>query len=621
MDAAERRLSWTADHDAVTTDLERRAFRKSWGAEYIAAGEVRFRLWAPSLEKLTLRLEDEDLPMVPAADGWYELTARNVAPGTAYAFRLPDGLLVPDPAGRALKADVHGPSIVVDPTSYRWRNTRWKGRPWSEAVIYELHVGTFTEGGTFAAAADKLEDLAAIGITMVEIMPVAAFGGERGWGYDGVLFYTPHPAYGSPNDMKAFVDRAHELGLMVMLDVVYNHFGIDGNYLSVYAPEVMHPEGTPWGPTIDFSQKASRAFVIENALYWLEEFNLDGLRLDAADQIQDESSSLHVLEELAGVVRKTLTGRHVHLVLEDARSITRFHERDEDNGVRLYDGVWNDGYHHLIHAWATGEHGGHYRPFAKDVWPRIGKTMATGFALQGETVEGEGDTIFGEPSDHLPPVTFVNFLQNHDQVGNRAGGDRLWTQIDPALRERLLAMLMLSPQIPLVFMGDEFASRSQFFFFSDYPPEMQDSTSEDRLKQAQDFGAGDAVTADDLTDPNDPETFRISKMDWEEGKTQRARDARLGFKALVDKRREFLVPLLRNVGGGVGEVLLAADGILAIDWQLGESRWQFRANFTDRRMPVPPVQGTTVHAVPEGVEGEIRDLGELAAHSLIFVRG
>lgn len=617
MDAMEQKASRQMGKGS---DLEYRVFPKSWGAEYTAAGEVRFRLWAPSLDKLTLRLDGDEVAMSPAADGWFELLATNVAPGTPYAYVLPDGLAVPDPAGRALESDVHGSSLIVDPTAYRWRNTEWKGRPWSEAVIYELHIGTFTEEGTFAAAAEKLEELAATGITVVEMMPVAAFGGTRGWGYDGVLFYTPHPAYGTPDDMKAFIDRAHELGLMVMLDVVYNHFGIDGNYLTVYAPEVMHTEGTPWGPTIDFARKPCRDFVIENALYWLEEFNLDGLRLDAADQIKDETSEVHILEELALVAREALMGRHVHLVLEDGRSITRFHERNEDNAVRLYDGVWNDGFHHLVHAWATGEHGGHYKPFANDFWRRIGRSLATGFALQGETIEGEGDKIFGEPSGHLPPVTFVNFVQNHDQVGNRARGDRLWIQVDDDLRNRLMAMLLLSPQIPLVFMGDEFASHSRFYFFSDYPNELQQNTPEDRLKQARDFGSGDDVTLDEVADPNDPETFRISKMDWEEAQSPRSRKARDFFAELLGKRREHLMPLLTDIGGGIGHVLQAEQGILAIDWQLGEVRWQFRANFTDAPVMVPPVRGTTVHVSSAAAESDMRDLGELAAQSLIFVQ-
>lgn len=598
---------------------EYRVFPKSWGSEYTAAGEVRFRLWAPSLEALTLRLADEDVAMSKTPDGWFELLATNVAPGTPYAYVLPDGLVVPDPAGRALKGDVHGPSVVVDPTAYRWRSSTWKGRPWHEAVIYELHVGTFTSEGTFAAAADKLEELAALGISAVELMPVGAFAGKHGWGYDGVLFYTPHPAYGTPDDMKAFIDRAHELGLMVFLDVIYNHFGIDGNYLSVYAPEVMHKEGTPWGPTIDFEQRPCRDFVIENALYWLDEFNLDGLRLDAADQLKDETSETHILEELALAVRETLPGRHVHLVLEDARGITRFHEREEDNSVRLYDGVWNDGYHHLVHAWATGEHGGHYKPFVENFWPRIGKTLATGFALQGEKIAGEGDRIFGEPSGHLPPVTFVNFLQNHDQVGNRARGERLWSQIDRDMRDRLMAMLLLAPQIPLVFMGDEFASRSLFFFFSDYPDGLNQNNPEDRLNQARSFGAGDDVTVDELRDPNDPRTLSLSKLDWDEAHTLDASDARASFKALIDKRRTHLMPLLDGVGGGTGHVLKAEDGILAIDWQLGDKRWQFRANFTNTRTTVPPVKGQLIHALPASAEADMLDLAELAPQGLVFV--
>ncbi|PYB77557.1 malto-oligosyltrehalose trehalohydrolase [Rhizobium wuzhouense] len=594
---------------------------KSWGAECTAAGEVRFRIWAPSLTALTLRLADKDMPMSRTFDGWFELSASNVAPGTPYAYVLPDGLVVPDPAGRALKDDVHGPSLVIDPTAYRWRDGQWQGRPWREAVVYELHVGTFTAEGTFTAAAEKLADLAEAGISVVELMPVAAFGGTRGWGYDGVLLHTPHPSYGTPDDMKAFIDHAHELGLMVMLDVVYNHFGIDGNYLSVYAPEMMHEEGTPWGPTIDFERKPSRDFVIENALYWLEEFHLDGLRFDAADQIRDETSTTHILEELALAVRERLTGRHVHLVLEDARGITRFHERDKDNSVRFYDGVWNDGYHHLIHAWATGEHGGHYKPFARDFWPRIGKTLASGFALQGETIEGRGDEIFGEPSGHLPPVTFVNFIQNHDQVGNRVGGDRLWAQIDKGLRERLMAILLLSPQIPLVFMGDEFASRSRFFFFSDYPEELQQNTPDDRLQQARDFGAGDDVTVDDVPDPNGPETFRMSKLDWEEMNTSNGREARAYFKTLVGKRRDHLMPLLENIGGDTGQVLKAQDGILAVDWQLGETLWQLRANFTDVPVKIPPVRGQVIHVLPGSAETGVLELAELSPQGLIFVRG
>ncbi len=604
--------------DGVPFDQGYRVFPKRWGAEYTAAGEVRFRLWAPAVDALNMRLADEIVPMTPTGAGWFELLATNLAPGTPYAFILPDGTAVPDPAGRGLQSDVHGPSILVDPTAYRWRHGAWAGRPWSEAVIYELHVGTFTEEGTFTAAAEKLAGLADLGITMIELMPVAAFGGERGWGYDGVLLYTPHPAYGSADDMKSFVDTAHGLGLMVMLDVVYNHLGLDGNYLSALAPEFFLDEGTPWGPRPDVSKSPTRDFIVENALYWLEEFALDGLRLDAADRIEKDKSEVQFLEDLARRIHETFPKRHVHLVVEDSRNITRLHERKENNSPPLYDGVWNDGYHHLIHAWATGEHGGHFTAFACDFWPRIGKTLATGFVLQGERIAGKGDELFGEPSGHLPPVAFVNFLQNHDQTGNRGRGERLWSLIDADLGERLMAMLLLAPQIPLLFMGDEFRSKGRFFFFSDYPEGLRQNDPEERLQQARNFGT-ENLAMHEIRDPNAPDTFAVSKLNWDEAKTGTGRTARIAFRNLLEKRCRLLMPLLKNGGGGVGHLLLAEDGRLAVDWQLGESRWQMRGNFGEAPATLPPVHGTTVHVHADDTEADIRDLSEFRPGSLIVV--
>ncbi|MBC2771708.1 malto-oligosyltrehalose trehalohydrolase [Rhizobium sp. AQ_MP] len=608
------------DFRGLEVDQEYRVFPKSWGAEYTAAGEVRFRIWASGVQMLGLRLMDEEVPMSPAGDGWWELLATNIAPGTVYSFVLPDGTRVPDPAARALAGDVHGPSLIVDPTAYRWKNSSWKGRPWSQAAVYEIHIGTFTEEGTFAAAAEKLPVLAELGVTVVQVMPVAAFGGRRGWGYDGVLLYTPHPAYGSPDDMKAFIDQAHGLGLMVMLDVVYNHLGLDGNYLKSYAPDLFSTEGTPWGPRPDVSKLPMRDFVIENALYWLEEFALDGLRFDAVDRIDDDSSAINIMEEMARTIRERSPERHIHLVVEDGRCITRLHERRDDNSVALYDGVWNDGYHHLVHAWATGEHGGHYKVFAEDFWPRIARTLASGFALQGERIEEKGNQPIGEPSGHLPPTTFVNFLQNHDQIGNRGRGDRLWSLIEPDLAERLMAMLLLAPQIPMIFMGDEFRSKGRFYFFSDYPPELKQGSPEDRLREARAFGSDD-LKLEDIRDPNDCETFTASKLDWGEAQTERGMAARSFCQRLLEKRRQHLFPLLDNVGGGVGHVLMAQDGKLAVDWQLGEHRWQLRVNFSEREVMLPPVHGATIEVMPSEAEADIRDLSRFLPGSLIVTCG
>lgn len=608
------------DAENLDATPEYRVFPKNWGAEYTAAGEVRFRIYASGVEALSLRLADEQVPMSTTGDGWFELLATNVAPGTPYSFVLPDGRQVPDPAGRALESDVHGASLVVDPTAYSWKASGWKGRPWSEAVIYEIHVGTFTEEGTFAAAVERLPGLKDLGITTIQLMPVAAFGGRRGWGYDGVLLYTPHPAYGEPADMKAFIDTAHGLGLMVMLDVVYNHLGLDGNYLQAYAPDIFMDEGTPWGPRPDVTRKPMRDFVIENALYWLEEFALDGLRFDAVDRIEDQTSDVHIMEEMALRIREALPGRHVHLVVEDGRCITALHERAEDNSVRLYDAVWNDGYHHLIHAWATGEHGGHFKVFAKDFWPRIGKTLATGFALQGEKIAEKGDELVGEPSGHLPPVTFINFLQNHDQIGNRGRGDRLWSNIEPDLAARLMAMLLLSPQIPMVFMGDEFQSKGRFFFFADYPEDFDQNTPEDRLRQGEAFGSAD-LTLDEIRDPTDVATFSDSKLDWREAETEEGVKVMGEFRDLLRKRHEHLMPLLRDIGGGVGHVLTAEEGLIAIDWQLGERRWQLRCNFSDDEATLPPVHGETIHVMPGEAEADIRDLSRFAPRSLIIACG
>jgi malto-oligosyltrehalose trehalohydrolase len=578
----------------VTPAKEARAFPLSWGAEFVRDGEVRFRLWAPGVESLALRLDGRDAEMGRSEDGWFEVLATGVAPNAEYAFVLPDGRAVPDPASRAQAGDVHGPSLVVDPTAYRWAETGWTGRPWEEAVIYELHVGTFTEAGTFAAAAEKLGHLATLGVTAVEIMPVAQFSGDRGWGYDGVLPYAPHRAYGGPDGFKAFVDAAHRHGLMVLLDVVYNHFGPDGNYISLYAPGFFHPEEhTPWGAAIAYEADPVRRFFIENALYWIEEYHLDGLRLDAVDHVADD-----LLLEIGRRVRAEFPGRHVHLTTEDNRNVTFLHARGEDGAITGYSGEWNDDLHSIAHVIATGESDAYFGDFVEDSRGKLARALAQGFAYQGE-VSPQWGRPRGEPSAHLPPTAFVDFLQNHDQVGNRALGERLGELADPDMLRVLTAMLLLSPHIPLLFMGEEFAEDRPFLFFTDFHGDLARAVTEGRRREFQKFAAfqgGEGTRA--VPDPNDPATFAASKLEWSKAGLGRGRIWLDYVRSLIALRRSTLVPALAGAGPHAGSVLDAPEGVVAVDWALGSARLSMRLNLSEGALKAPKLAAPLIFAEP-----------------------
>jgi len=566
---------------------------RTWGARFVGDGRARFRIWAPALDRLELMLGERAVPMRAAGEGWFEHVATGVQPGQPYAFRLPDGLLVPDPASRAQAGDVHGPSLLVDPGSYAWRNTAWRGRPWHETVIYELHVGTFTPEGTFAAAQEKLGYLAQLGVTAVEIMPVAQFGGRRGWGYDGVLLYAPHNAYGTPDEMRAFVDAAHGHGLMVLLDVVYNHFGPDGNYLGAYAPDFFTSRrSTPWGGAIAYERPPVRRFFIDNALYWLEEFRLDGLRLDAVDNIVDDRSDEELLVELALAVRRAIPDRHVHLTTEDNRNIARLHERDAGGEVRLFSGEWNDDFHNVAHVIATGEKEGYYRDFAEQPWDKLARALAEGFVYQGERSAHSG-AARGEPAAHLPPVAFIDFLQNHDQVGNRARGERLASLADLRVLELLQAALLLSPHVPMLFMGEEFGETRPFLFFTDFHGELARAVREGRRAEFSGFGAHGG---EDVPDPNDIATFEESRLDWSRPGTRAGGEALASTSRLLALRHRHIVPLLHPPGARAGSVAACADGALAVDWRLGEATLSMRLNLRDEPTALPPAPGKVIYS-------------------------
>lgn len=557
---------------------------RHWGG-HLREGGAHFALWAPAQARLALRAGGRKYPMQPHGDGWFTCATTGLRAGDAYHFVLEDGRTIPDPAARAQMGDVHGPSKLVDP-AYRWQNPGWQGRPWAEAVIYELHTGTFTPDGTFRAAIPRLAELAELGITAIELMPVAQFPGNRGWGYDGVLPYAVHPAYGHPDDLRALVDAAHGLGLMVLLDVVYNHFGPEGNYLALYAPDFFDPDRqTPWGAGIAWDQAPVRRFFIDNALYWLEEYRLDGLRLDAVDQISDPSQP-DILTELAQAVRARFD-REVHLTTEDNRNITRLHERDGDR-VPLYTAEWNDDWHNAAHVIATGETAGYYRDFADNPHAHLARAMAEGFAWQGETSPGTGAPR-GQASAHLPPAAFVDFLQNHDQTGNRALGERIDTLADPHAVRALRAMLLLSPHVPLLFMGEEYGETRPFLFFTDFHGQLADAVRRGRRREFAQFG----FDAQDIPDPNSPETFAAARLDWPR-RTNAGAGALAWTRSLLAVRAHEVTPHLGRAGGHAGRVLPAAAGVIAVEWALDGAALSLTANLSDRPAPAPPATGRLI---------------------------
>lgn len=591
-------VSRSERNDSSDQDSEKiaRVFPKSWGAEFIREGAARFRIWAPAVPSLGIDLGGETFPMGDIGNGWYEFFAEGMTPGTRYNFILPDGTRIADPASRGQVGGAGGASLLIDPTSYRWSVPDWQGRPFEEAVIYELHVGTFTQEGTFRAAIDRLDHLQEIGITAVEIMPVGQFPGNRGWGYDVVLPYAPHEAYGSPEEMKAFIDAAHHRGMIVFLDVIYNHFGPSNNYLPVYAPSFfVSGEPTPWGAAFDYSQDAVRRFVCDNALYWLEEYNLDGLRLDAIEQIRDPHSEVHILTELSRRVRNYFD-RPRHLVVEDQKNTARLLEAEAEGHPRLYDGCWNDDFHHVAHVIASGEKEANYEGFHISPGKTLAKALSEGFIRQGQAFAGRDTMQCGEPSAHLSPQAFVNFIQNHDQIGNRPFGDRLDGYAAKEKVQLLTAVLLLSPGIPLLFMGQELGTRRPFRFFCDLP-ELADKIIEGRFPETQNFGPLPDATLgpEDLPDPNDPKTFEASKLDWSLADEPAAQERMRFIADLIETRARHVTPGLVPDLGGTGRVIEASDDHVAVDWRLADRTLGMRINLSHQPVALPELKGTTIY--------------------------
>lgn len=574
-----------------------------FGANLLDIGGVRFRLWAPGVMAVSLWLDEEqELPMVATDSGWFELAVPTAHAGSRYRFRLPDGLLVPDPASRYNPEDIHGPSEVVDPAAFDWSDGDWRGRPWEEAVIYELHVGSFTPAGNFNGVIERLDYLAKLGITALEIMPVSDFPGRRNWGYDGVLPFAPDAAYGRPEDFKRLVDAAHKRGLMVLLDVVYNHFGPEGNYLHAYAPDFFNPHhATPWGAAINFdgeNNRAVRDFFVHNVRYWLEEFHLDGLRLDAIHAICDDSSP-DIIEELAEAFRVLREcGRHVHMVLENEHNQACYLGREDAGTLRHATAQWNDDIHHVFHVLATGENDGYYSDYAAEPTRLLGRCLTEGFAYQGEASAFARGKLRGEPSGHLPPTAFINFLQNHDQIGNRAFGERLSHLASPVVMEAVTAILLLAPQPPLLFMGEEFATTQPFLFFCDFGPELASAVTEGRRREFSRFARfSNPAARECIPDPNAETTFCACVLDWSAIDQMPHRIVLELHRVLLSLRRQWIAPRLAGMGNGDPKMTLLSARALNLRWRLGDdSLLTLVANFGEEAIDVAPAKDSLIFA-------------------------
>ena len=561
-----------------------------FGAQLTTDGRVRFRLWAPSAKSVELALADVPPVAMPSVgNGWYELVTSQARVGSLYRYRIDGHLDVPDPASRRNADDVTGPSQVVDAEAFLWDDTGWRAPAWHEAVVYELHVGTFSEAGTFAGAAQKLGHLAELGVNVIELMPVADFPGTRGWGYDGVLPFAPESAYGSPEDLKALVAAAHRHGIAVMLDVVYNHFGPEGNYLHSYACQLFTARHkTPWGDAINFDGAASRTvrdFFIHNALYWLEEYHFDGLRFDAVHAIKDDSEP-HVMTEIAGKVRHGPGAtRNVYLVLENGANQASF--LGPEGTPDKYDAQWNDDVHHCLHTILTGETDGYYEDYVQNPHAMLCRSLAEGFAYQGEQSAHAGRTR-GEPSRHLPPTAFVIFLQDHDQIGNRALGERLSHLVknEDALRAAT-SVVLLAPSPPMLFMGEEWGAPEPFAYFCDFQPELAQAVRAGRQREFAGFAKFSSPEhAALIPDPTAASTVAAARLDWSKLADPDHAKWLDHYRRLLAVRRRDIVPLIPQIRSGTC-VKLEANGAFAVDWSLDQGAvLHLLANLTDHPVPI-----------------------------------
>jgi len=473
----------------------------------------KFSVWAPLPNKVELQVNGKLLPMRRDEEGWWTVEVPDASPGDNYGFKLDGAGPFPDPRSPSQPEGVHKLSRLLDENAFQWSCRNFQAQPLTSAIIYELHPGTFTPGGTFIAAIEKLEHLVALGVTHVELMPVVEFSGDRGWGYDGVDLFAPHHAYGTPDDLKKLVDACHARGLAVILDVVYNHLGPAGNYLAKYGPYFTKKFASAWGEGINFDGPDSREvrrFFCDNALMWLRDFHFDGLRLDAVHGIVD-TSAIHFLEQLEIEVERLSAqlGRHLALIPESDLNDPRLLWSRERGGYQL-DAQWSDDFHHALHTVLTGERTGYYSDFG--TIGALARALRHAFVYDGE-FSPHRRRHHGRPVEGLSGHRFLGYLQNHDQVGNRARGDRSSHLMGPKKLKIGAALVLASPFLPMLFQGEEWGASTPFFYFTDYrEPELANAVREGRCREFAAFG----WKPEDTADPQARETFEQSKLNWNE---------------------------------------------------------------------------------------------------------
>lgn len=541
----------------------------NFGATVTAEG-THFQIWAPAARRVEVVVEPSSptdaantpapLQLTPRADGFHAGFAAGLGAGTRYRLRLDGRHLFPDPASRYQPEGVHGPSVVVDPGAYRWSDAQWSGHPVERLVCYELHVGTFTPEGTFAAATARLDQLRELGITAIELMPLADCPGRWNWGYDHAALWAPAHAYGRPDELRAFVDRAHALGIAVVLDVIQNHLGPDGAYLAAFGPFLTRRHHTPWGPAVNLDDEGSaavRAFLLANAEHWLLEYHLDGLRLDAIFALCDASPT-HFLAELSARVA-ALPGPRRFLFAEDDRNLNRVLQPRSSGGYGL-DGVWIDDFHHVLRRLVAGDERAYFSDFPSST-AALATTINQGWWYRGQALPSSGKPRGSDPRG-LPPHSFVYFIQNHDQVGNRPFGDRLHQVISAELYRSASALLLFLPQTPLLFMGQEWAASTPFFFFTDHKPEIGRRVREGRQREARAWFDSDAKPT--LPDPQHPSSFERSRLDWSERAREPHRSTLELYRALLRLRRELAGPAHAESPGEGALLVRRGEHLLAL---------------------------------------------------------